>query len=90
MRWRPYSGSRTERPGFRTSITHIHKVRFAPEIRAYGYVWPSDGGWCAYFERPELGQIEDVMLGWFPDQRSARRAVVSALNDPVNKPERAL
>ena len=90
MRWRPYNGTRIERPGFRTSVTYSHKLRFAPEIRVYGCVWPSDGGWRAYFERLEPGQIEDVTLGLFPDQRSARRAVVAALKDPVNKPENAL
>ncbi len=86
MRWRPYNGVRIERAGFRTSVTYSHKVRFAPEIRVYGCVWPSEDGWCGYFERLHPGEIEDVMLGFFPDQRSARRAVVAALNDPENKP----
>jgi len=86
MRWRPYNGIRIERAGFRTSVTYSHKVRFAPEIRVYGCVWPSEGGWCAYFERLHPGEIEDVMLGVFPEQRSARKAIVAALTDPENKP----
>ena len=86
MRWRPYNGIRIERAGFRTSVTYSHKVRFAPELRVHGCVWPSVDGWCGYLERLQPGEIEDVMHRCFPDQRSARRAVVTALNAPENKP----
>jgi hypothetical protein len=83
MRWSRYHGIRIEAPGHRTSIELPPKVRFAPTVKRYGYVWNQGELFRAYVELLCPGRIVDLDLGVFPSARDARRAVEAALSHPL-------
>ena len=79
MRWTKYNGIRIASPGRRTHIELAPTVRFGPTRLVYGYVWPDGDSFSGYVERLEPGQVEDVELGRFTEEKAARRAVEAAL-----------
>jgi hypothetical protein len=79
MRWYSYNGDRITSKGHRTFVEIAPTIRFGPTSKRYGYVWPQDGSFRAYYEVFHPGQVEDVELGSFSNASDARRAVEAAL-----------
>jgi hypothetical protein len=79
VKWTRYDGERIATAGHRMFVERGPTIRFGPVARVYGYVWPQEARFRAYYETEGKGETIDVDLGSFANVADARLAVEVAL-----------